>query len=770
MGTDVRTDLFRFESDALPKKTQVAAFRGREGLSELYRFEIGLLVPEGEEVDLDAAIGKRAKLSATPDAAKPEIAWHGIISRIDLVHAWLNRALYRVVLVPEIWRLNTAPRSYVEVDTSVPELIELILKLPTPAEYEMRLKESYSKRGQLIQYRETPYAFISRWMERRGIYFFFEHGEKMEKVIVTDNGGAHEPSRSEPVRYVPLSGSDSMAVEALDSFMCVRTALPRMVQFRDYDHQNPNLVVIGKADICPDDRTGRVDIPGDNFAEPAVGDRIAAAYAGAELARKQVHCGTGRVFGLRSGYKFTLEGHPVESVNKEYLVVTLEHEGNQAADDEVRKMLGVHHKDEYRVTVTAIDAEVQYRTERRTPWPRIYSMERAFIDGPEESEYAQIDDEGRYKVQIAFDQHWDQTAFDGTASAWVRMMQPHGGQVEGFHFPLRRGTEVVLSFVGGDPDQPVIAGVVPNALRVSPVTKANHTQNVIQTGGKNRFEMEDQKDKQYIDISTPPKDTRIHLGEPHGKHGSYIVFNTGGDQFVNIGGPRKIEVGGTLKEHVKGAVTWDHDATRTDTVKGAVKEDYGANHRTTVHAIRSEHVTGNYFRNYSANLDTIVGGTVVEQYGSTQTTTVSGALTYKAGPTTFTFGKTVFNFGDTKLNFGSTNIAWKSTKGIIASLSLQIPGGATIDTPRWDCTAPTSHFKWADWKVIGFAYGEYVGFKFGAFAFKIDVGPVSFAATGLKIEKTDVSIASKSLDISVGGVKAKSKSIWSAFCGVYTLT
>ena len=129
------------------------------------------------------------------------------------------------------------------------------------------------------------------------------------------------------------------------------------------------------------------------------------------------------------------------------------------------------------------------------------------------------------------------------------------------------GRAALVTFVmGGDPDQPVIAGVVPNALRVSPVTSANHTHNVIQTGSNNRVEMEDLKDKQYIDISTPPKDTRIHLGEPHGEHGAYIVFNTEGNQLVNIGGNRDVEVGGSLKEHVKGDVTWNYDGHHKLTV------------------------------------------------------------------------------------------------------------------------------------------------------------------------------------------------------------
>ena len=758
--TDRVGDLFRFESKALPESTRVAAFRGREGLSELYRFEIGLLVPEGADIDLDAVIGERATFVVNRGPDQEVLCWHGIIARIELMHAWHDRALYRVTLVPEIWRLTSAPHNYVLVDMSVPELIENRLKLAAPAEYELRLKEEYSKRPHLIQYKETHFAFISRWMERRGIYFYFEQGADCEKVIVTDHRGAHDELRTSPVRYVPSSGADTMALEALDSFVCVRTALPRVVRMRNYDHQNPNLVVAGSADIAKDDRGGGVDIHGDYFNNPEAGKRIAAVYAGAELARRQVHHGSGRVFGLRPGYRFAMEGHPIDRLNHEYLTTSLEHEGNQAADDDVRRLLDITHKDEYRVTLTAIDADVQYRTERRTPWPRIYSMERAFVDGATDSPYAQIDGEGRYKVQIAFDQSWDQSGFDGTGSAWVRMMQPHGGEVEGFHFPLRRGTEVVLSFMGGDPDQPVIAGVVPNALRVSPVTSANHTHNVIQTGSNNRVEMEDLKDKQYIDISTPPKDTRIHLGEPHGEHGAYIVFNTEGNQLVNIGGNRDVEVGGSLKEHVKGDVTWNYDGHHKLTV--------GSGQEISITGGRVDDVVGGTAETYKdSRATTVIGsqvttvtGTVTQTYGP-QTTKVNGNLNYTAGATKFNFGATAFTFGNTNLNFGRTTLAWGATSGIIASLDVDISGGATITTPSWKVDTPYEGWNCAQYELAGSKKVEVTGFVFSATGLSIQTIGVAIGFNGVKMEGNGIVIANKGVHLATGDAEAGTRGVTS---------
>ena len=115
-------------------------------------------------------------------------------------------------------------------------------------------------------------------------------------------------------------------------------------------------------------------------------------------------------------------------------------------------------------------------------------------------------------MRFAFD---ESALGDGKASTRVRMMQPHGGGVEGWHFPLRKGTEVLFTFLGGDPDRPVIAGVVPNALTPSPVTAGNHTKNVIQTGGRNRLELEDKAGQERITLSTPHSNTYLRMGAPN---------------------------------------------------------------------------------------------------------------------------------------------------------------------------------------------------------------------------------------------------------------
>ncbi|MEQ9322798.1 MAG: type VI secretion system tip protein TssI/VgrG [Polyangiaceae bacterium] len=624
--------------------------------------------------------------------------------------------------MPNVWVLTLSHFCRVFVDRTVPEIIETILEDSglSDADYELRLQESYAPHFHTCQYKESRWAFLSRLMEREGLYYFFEHGEAGEKLVVTDHRSFHQPLRQSGVRYVPLSGGDdAMSAEALRLFTSRSRALPRAVKLRDFDYLKPGLDVSDEQSVWDEASAMQVHLGEHDFRTPDAGKPKARALAEALKARELTYQGRGRAFGLRAGYRFSLEEHPLDGMNREYLAVGLRHQGVQAADSElVRELLGITAGEDYRVEVDAIDAAVQWRSPKRTPVPRISSVERAFVDGPADSEYAQIDEHGRYKVKLHFDID-DSDLWDGEASTWIRMLQPHGGSTEGFHFPLRKQTEVLILFLGGDPDRPVIAGAVPNATQPSPVTSKNHTQNVLQTGGASRIEIEDQDGKRYVDISTPPQNTFIHLGIPHDEHTHTIVFNTEGNQLVNIGGNRDIEVGGPQNEHVVGDVT----------------ETYDANHSTTVAAVRTQRVGGAVNETYSTSHDTLVQGprteivtaAVTETYNS-QHTNVATSLTYEAATTTFNFGTTNFNsFGQTNLTFGPNTLNLGPSSGKIASVDWNIPGGATITASKWDVKVPTDI-----WSFVDFSY---VGSK------KTEIAAVAMAATGLKAEACGVAFS-----------------------------
>lgn len=227
------------------------------------------------------------------------------------------------------------------------------------------------------------------------------------------------------------------------------------------------------------------------------------------------------------------------------------------------------------------------------------------MDGPADSPYAQIDAQGRYNVKFKFD---ESSLRSGKASTFVRMLQPHGGNPEGFHFPLRKGTEVVISFLGGDPDRPVISGVVPNAVTPSPVTSANHTKNVVQTGGENRIEMEDLSGAQYVDISSPPEKTFVHLGAPHGPHHHNWVISTTGNGLVNTGGDRNITVGGDQTEDVKGDLTEDYHSNQTTHVYASFRETIDGSSTQTIHSGSTQTIEAGETRDVTGGMTDRISG------------------------------------------------------------------------------------------------------------------------------------------------------------------
>lgn len=505
------SDLITISSSVVPESARVVGFRGTEAISKPYELEIYFTIPlaAGEEFDLNDAIGAKARLLLDrSDDKYPPFVFAGILASVELLQAHDGRALIRAALVPRLWQLRLSTHSRIFTNMTVPDILQVVLEENGVMDVELRLG-AYEPEEHVCQYRESDLDFISRWMEREGIFYFFEHSEEGERLILCDHKVYNEDSVGLPVRFFPQLGQDSSAGASLRSFTCRHTTLPASVRLRDYDYIKPGLTVGGAAKVAANG-AGEVSSYGDRFFTPAAGDKLARVRAEELLARQVVYFGVGTRLHLRPGYKFELEEHPFPSFNAQYVTIAAHHSGNQSAGmPHFRELSGITHDDVYHVEIEAIPGKTQFRAERRAAWPRIYGFENAVIDGSAVSDYAQIDDHGRYRVKIKFDEG---TLKDGKASTWVRMMQPHGGDIEGFHFPLRKGTEVLLSFLGGDCDRPVISGVVPNAVTPSAVTQANYTKNIIQTGARNRLELEDKAGSEWIRVSTPYAGTFLNMG------------------------------------------------------------------------------------------------------------------------------------------------------------------------------------------------------------------------------------------------------------------
>ena len=508
---------FSFISQGLPEDTfGVVNFQGQEGLSQCYRFVV-TLVTSNRDLELEAVMRNPAVF--TIRRADGDIPFHGIIESFEQLQAFNEYVFFRAELVPRFRWLTQTHHNQVFLNKKVPEVIRMVLKDGGLSEmdFELRLQRDYREWEYICQYRESHFNFVSRWMEREGIYYYFAQTPLGEKLILTDTSLSHTPMpQGRTVSYSPPSGmQDLHREEIIMDLICHQQLLPQRVELKDYNYRTPSLEMSGRADVVPELGRGLLYLYGEHFLTPEEGEALARIRAEELLCREKTFFGESTIPFLRPGYVFGLEDHFRDDYNQSFLTISLEHRGSQAGyllSGLKDALSGADEKPYYQNSYTAIPADVQFRPERRSPKARIDGAMNAVIDGGGSGKYAELDQQGRYKVILPFDQSGRK---DGKASAYIRMTQPYGGADHGFHFPLRKGTEVILTFTDGDPDRPIIAGAAPNPENPSQVTADNQTKCVIQTPGGNHIHMEDQTGSERILMQTPTSGTWLRMGTPN---------------------------------------------------------------------------------------------------------------------------------------------------------------------------------------------------------------------------------------------------------------
>lgn len=647
---------FSLISDAL-HGARVVGFRGTEAISAPFSIRI-LARVDGHGFDPSACLHEPLALEIGGVASGAH-RFAGIVATATIVHVDAAGALVEVELVPPFARLALSKHTRVFTDVSVVQVLTAVFAEEPLLEFDLRLTQAYATREHIAQHRESNLDFVSRWMEREGIFYFFEHTGDRGRLVVADDASALVASRALPVAYRPGVDGGASHGEAFFDLTMKRSIQPGKVALTDYNYRTP-AVKVGAEHRIGDTTAAAIVRHGDHVLDPGEAKRYAGLRSEALASRARVYRAAGPVTKLVTGHRFVAEDHPRWG-RAELLATRIEHEGavvDRPADHEAIKHLALPRAHSYQARVTAIPADAPFRPERVTPWPSVPGLVDGTIDGPATSTYAQIDAEGRYKVRLKSDEG---DPVDGSNTTWIRMLQPHGGSVEGWHFPQRKGTEVHVAFAYGDPDRPIIVGCAPNPEKPSVVTAANHSQNVIMTGGSNRIEIEDLAGAQRIDTSCPTLDSYLHLGAG----GYQFEGNTNGEGWVSTGADLEITVDGAKTEDVLANVTETYKATQTLSVTGPVTEVLATSrHTTTLGPITNayagplvEQVVNPVKEHYQASLATVVAaattlvsdaartinvlGAVVEAYGAAQDTEVTGTLTHTVtGAVTETYSAT----------------------------------------------------------------------------------------------------------------------------------
>ena len=474
-----------------------------EEMGQPFHFTVDLTSPDIQ--DAKALIGASATLTLNP-AKKPSDGGekkylNGIVTRAVSQGMVSGAYRYQVELRPWIWLLSRVADCKIFQTMSAFDIITKVFRDASFSDFEDK-RQSSSGDIQLdycVQYRETSFDFVMRLMEQFGIYYFFKHEDGKHTLVLCDDPNSHE-ALSDPIKF----SGDRPGPEAVDDYVRDWSAHSSLESakftFRDYNFETPAADLTAKSIQSPGHPYGSFEVydyPGP-YDTADNGTKLTDVRIQAIGMNRHVMEFTSNARGLHAGWKFTLSEHPEQAANREYTITRTEfsqgsHEGSSGVGGEAA--------DTYTAKLHAIPGDIPFRLERKTPRPLIRGPQTALVDG-ESGEEITTDKYGRVKVKF----YWDRgDAQDNQHTCWIRVAQASAGVGWGSMFIPRKGQEVVVEFLEGNPDRPLITGVVYNANVTVPYDlPGNKTRSTIKTSssqgnnGNNELRFEDKAGSEEV--------------------------------------------------------------------------------------------------------------------------------------------------------------------------------------------------------------------------------------------------------------------------------
>lgn len=516
-------------------------------------FEIRMrLLSEDTAIGLDAVLGKGVTIRAQKQGSDTPRYFSGLIV------GWSSRgrsrryAAYEALVVPALWLLSRRASCRIFQHQTVVEIVKAVCAgVESISVDDSALERTYSPYEFKVQYRETDLAFVSRLLEHEGIYYFFRHEQGSHKMVLCDSASAHHPAPGfESVKYHDPTPA------AVDQGYITEWATDAIVQsgsyaHTDYDPLNPKTDLLSRVRASASGDWTKLEVydyPG-GHADAGDGELLARIRLEEIRAGHEQSNGLTDSRGITVGCTFALAEHPRADFDAEYLVVSSTITVESDAFESEGPYDPAQEKIVWSCDFRALSSQVQFRPARATPRPRIAGPQTAFVVG-KSGEEVDVDAEGRVRVMF----HWDLGApADDTCSLPVRVAEAWAGRKWGSVFIPRVGQEVVVEFLEGDPDRPLITGRLYNSANKPPYDlPANKTISAIKSSsskggsGFNEIRFEDKKDSEQVFLHAQKNmDTRVT-----------------NDAFETIGHDRHLTVANDQVELVKNdrheAVTRDH--------------------------------------------------------------------------------------------------------------------------------------------------------------------------------------------------------------------
>jgi type VI secretion system secreted protein VgrG len=583
----------------------VTRFSGSESLSRLYDFRIEFFEKDGQWLEPSELAATQAQLTIQIGDA-PVRYVHGLVRQVEALGQLGGRWRYRVQVVPKLERLCRMRKSRIFQEQTVPDIVKAVLG-EAGVEHRAVLSGSYTPREYCVQYRESDFDFISRLMEAEGIFYFFEHAEGSHMLVLGDGANAHTdlPGGAKlPLRHADKRAYDEEFISGMEQVHRLR---PGAVMLRDFDFEKPTLDISatgtraeGLAEL------ELYDYPGE-YVAPSVG-KVLSRIRMEEKARGAQTC-TGRSVcpRLAPGYLFAVDNPGYDTFNGEHRVEEVTHSGSQPDTLGSPEALGGLYHNDFRSTAKG----VPFRPPRVTPRPHIPGLQTATVTGPS-GEEIHTDKYGRIKVQF----HWDREGKrDDRSSCWVRVGQAWGGLSWGALYIPRIGQEVLVRFLEGNPDRPLIAGAVYNGENPTPYgLPADKTKSTLKSAsslgsnGFNEFRIEDaagreelfvhaQKDEELMTENNKKQEVRRYEDllvkkdstiTVEGNQTLRVVLDDAslieGNQSLQVKGNRDTRTLGSHDESIEGNQSITVSKNQTCSVTLAVSETVGAARALTIGA------------------------------------------------------------------------------------------------------------------------------------------------------------------------------------------
>jgi len=617
--------LLRFDSPLGDDVLQLEAFEGSETLSQGFEYRLDLLSHE-EGIDPLEIVGKAVTFHVIGDGDTTR-AWHGHVRRFSRggLHPSGMRS-YQAHIVPWTWFLSKRSDCRIFQGINIVDIIAQVFDDAGFSDYENSgLTGSYPELTYCVQYRETDLEFVSRLMEEEGIFTFFRHEEDKHTLVLADSDSAYSPCEQSEVPFT----EGSLAADHINRWVHGFEFVSGKWSHTDYNFESPRTDLRAETPTVVEvpgvSDHERYEYPG-RYVDKTHGDAKAKVLMEAEETGYDVVEGASTCNSFRVAGTFTLTSHAFESENdKNYVLTAVQH----SALDSSYAQAGAS-SSFYRNAFQCIPETVVFRPQRLTPRPLVNGPQTAVVVGPD-GEEIHTDEHGRIKVQF----HWDrQGESNENSSCWVRVAQIWAGKSWGAQFIPRIGQEVVVEFLEGDPDRPLVTGSVYNGdLPVPYELPANKTQSGIKTRSSkdgaaanfNEIRFEDKKGEELLHIHAEKNRTE-EVENDHSLHvGHDQTIKVENDRTETTGNDRMLTVGNDKTESVGNDKAVSVGANHEETIGSNMTLDVSENRTMSIGSDLSNTVGGSMTLSVSSNREVTIGKSETVEVAKDAALTVGGS-------------------------------------------------------------------------------------------------------------------------------------------------